>query len=81
MLGLAQRKVGSTTRCKILFMGRVIAEANRARYTQEFRLEALRLVGTYQSIAANAAILDLPDQTLHNYSLHWRRLILSIYLR
>lgn len=39
----------------------------RARYTQEFKLEALRMVGAGQSIAAVAAILGLSSQTLHNW--------------
>ena len=43
----------------------------RARYTLEFKLEAVRLVGAGQSIAAVAAALGLADQTLHN----WLRLI------
>ena len=36
----------------------------RARYTLEFKLEAVRLVGAGQSIAA---ALGLADQTLHNW--------------
>lgn len=39
----------------------------RARYTLEFKLEALRLIGAGQSIAAVAATLGLADQTLHNW--------------
>lgn len=39
----------------------------RARYTHEFKLEALRMVGAGQSIAAVAAILGLSSQTLHNW--------------
>ncbi len=39
----------------------------RARYTLEFKLEAVRLVGAGQSIAAVAAALGLADQTLHNW--------------
>lgn len=35
----------------------------RARYTLEFKLEALRLIGAGQSIAAVAATLGLADQT------------------
>lgn len=38
-----------------------------ARYTLECRLEALRLMGTGQSIAALAATLGLADQTLRNW--------------
>ena len=41
---------------------------HRARYTLEYKLEALRLVGTTgQSIAAVAATLGLAEQTLHNW--------------
>ena len=44
-----------------------MGKTNRARYTLEFKLEAVRLIGAGQSIAATAAILGLPDQTLHNW--------------
>ena len=44
-----------------------MGKTNRARYTLEFKLEALRLISAGQSIAATAAILGLPDQTLHNW--------------
>ncbi len=40
---------------------------HRARYTLEYKLEALRLIGAGQSIAAVAAMLGLADQTLHNW--------------
>ena len=40
-----------------------MGETNRARYTLEFKLEAVRLVGAGQSIAAVAAALGLADQT------------------
>jgi len=39
----------------------------RAKYTPEFKLEAVRLVKAGQSIAAVAAILNVADQTLHNW--------------
>ncbi|MEX3628662.1 MAG: transposase, partial [Burkholderia sp.] len=39
----------------------------RARYTLEFKLEAVRMVRTGQSIAAVAQILDIRPQTLHNW--------------
>jgi transposase len=39
----------------------------RARYTLEFKLEAVRLAKTGQSIAATAEILGLAEQTLHNW--------------
>ena len=44
----------------------------RARYTLEYKLEALRLIGAGQSIATVAATLGLADQTvaqLHSKSL------------
>ena len=40
---------------------------HRARYTLEYKLEALRLIGSGQSVAAVAATLGLADQTLHNW--------------
>jgi transposase len=39
----------------------------RARYTLEFKREALRLAKTGQNIAATAKILGLSEQTLHNW--------------
>lgn len=39
----------------------------RAKYTLEFKLEAVRLVQTGQSIAAVSASLGIADQTLHNW--------------
>ena len=42
-------------------------KSRRARYTHEFKLEALRMVGAGQSIAAVAAILGISSQTLHNW--------------
>jgi len=39
----------------------------RARYTLEFKLEAVRLAKTGQSISATAKILGLAEQTLHNW--------------
>ena len=39
----------------------------RARYSLEYKLEALRLIGAGQSIAAVATTLGLADQTLHNW--------------
>ncbi len=41
--------------------------STRARYTLEFKLEAVRLAKTGQSIAATAKILGLSEQTLHNW--------------
>ena len=39
----------------------------RAKYTLEFKLEAVRLVRSGQSVASTAKILGLADQTLHNW--------------
>lgn len=39
----------------------------RARYTLEFKQEAVRLVENGQSIAAVCRTLDLVEQTLHNW--------------
>ena len=41
--------------------------AKRARYTLEFKQEAVRLVETGQSIAAAARSLGVVDQTLFNW--------------
>lgn len=42
-------------------------KATRARYTLEFKLEAVRLVKGGQSAAATAKILGISEQTLHNW--------------
>lgn len=39
----------------------------RARYTQEFMLEAVRMVRGGQSMAAVAKILGISPKTLHNW--------------
>ena len=39
----------------------------RARYTLEFKLEAVRLVKGGQSVTATAKVLGIPDQTLSNW--------------
>lgn len=39
----------------------------RAKYTLEFKIEAVRLAKTGQSIAATAKILGLAEQPLHNW--------------
>jgi transposase len=41
--------------------------AKRAKYTLEFKQEAVRLVESGQTIAAAARSLGLVDQTLHNW--------------
>ncbi len=42
-------------------------KSKRARYTQEFKQEAVRLVEGGQSIAAAARSLELVEQTLYNW--------------
>ncbi|WP_430361773.1 IS3 family transposase [Trinickia sp. NRRL B-1857] len=42
-------------------------KTTRARYTLEFKLEAVRLVKAGQSVAAVAATLDLPAQSISNW--------------
>ena len=44
-----------------------MSERARARYTLEYKLEAVRLAKTGQSIAATAKILGIAEQTLHNW--------------
>lgn len=44
-----------------------MTKATRARYTLEFKLEAVRLVKGGQSAAATAKILAISEQTLHNW--------------
>jgi transposase len=39
----------------------------RAKYTLEYKLEALRLIGAGQSVAVVAATLGISEQTLHNW--------------
>ena len=42
-------------------------KSRRVRFTLEFLLEALRMVGAGESIAAVAAILGFSRQTRHNW--------------
>jgi transposase len=44
-----------------------MAKGTRARYTLEFKLEAVRMVKGGQSLTATAKILGLSEQTLHNW--------------
>jgi transposase-like protein len=44
-----------------------VTKATRARYTHEFKLEAVRLVKGGQSMAVTAKILGIAEQTLHNW--------------
>ena len=44
-----------------------MTKASRARYTLEFKQEAVRLVENGQSIAAAARTLGVVDQTLFNW--------------
>ena len=47
-----------------------MTKATRARYTLEFKQEAVRLVESGQSVAAAARTLDVVEQTLS----HWVKL-------
>jgi transposase len=44
-----------------------MSQGKRARYTLEFKVEAVRLVQSGQSIAAVSRVLGIADQTLHNW--------------
>lgn len=44
-----------------------MSKTKRARYTLEFKQEAVRLVEGGQSIAAVAKVLGIAEQTLHNW--------------
>ncbi len=44
-----------------------MSQSKRARYTLEYKAEAVRLVRSGQSIAAVARTLGVADQTLHNW--------------
>ena len=44
-----------------------MAKSSRARYTLEFKHEAVRMVKSGQSLAAVSKILGIADQTLHNW--------------
>jgi len=44
-----------------------MSQSKRARYTLEYKTEAVRLVRSGQNIAAVAKTLGIADQTLHNW--------------
>lgn len=44
-----------------------MSQSKRARYTLEYKAEAVRLVRNGQSIAMVARTLGIADQTLHNW--------------
>lgn len=44
-----------------------MAKSTRARYTLEFKLEAVRLVKVGQALSVTAKVLGISDQTLHNW--------------
>lgn len=44
-----------------------MARSSRARYTLEYKLEAVRMVKGGMSLAAVSKILGIADQTLHNW--------------
>ena len=43
-----------------------MTKSKRARYTIEFKLEAVRMVKSGQSLAVVSKVLGVSDQTLHN---------------
>jgi len=45
-----------------------MAKLSRARYTLEFKLEAVRMIKGGQSLAAVSKILGIAGQTLHNWA-------------
>ena len=44
-----------------------MTKSTRARYTLEFKLEAVRMVKGGQSLAVVSKVLDISGQTLHNW--------------
>ena len=44
-----------------------MTKGTRARYTHEFKLEAVRMVKGGQSVAVTGKILGIAEQTLHNW--------------
>ena len=44
-----------------------MTKTTRARYTLEFKLEAVRMVKSGQSLAVVSKVLDISGQTLHNW--------------
>ena len=44
-----------------------MTKSKRARYTIEFKLEAVRMVKGGQSLAVVSKVLDISDQTLHKW--------------
>ena len=44
-----------------------MTKTKRARYTIEFKLEAVRMVKGGQSLAVVSKVLDISGQTLHNW--------------
>jgi transposase len=44
-----------------------VTKSTRARYTLEFKLEAVRMVKGGQSLAVVSKVLDISGQTLHNW--------------
>jgi len=44
-----------------------VTKSKRARYTLEFKLEAVRMVKGGQSLAVVSKVLDISGQTLHNW--------------
>lgn len=66
-LDLAPRKTYPLLSVLILASKTDTTKTNRARYTLEFKREAVRLVGGSQSIAAAARTLGVVEQMLFNW--------------
>ena len=60
-------EVGPITRCIILYVGGFLMKKKVVRCSLESKLQAVRLVCAWQSIAAVTAALGLEDQNLNNW--------------
>jgi transposase-like protein len=57
-------------------MSKKSQDQHRARYTLEFKLEAVRLVKAGQEASVTARVLGMPKQTLSNW-VRWLRRVNS----
>ena len=48
-------------------MSKKFEDKRRAKYTQEFKVEAFRLVKAGQEASVTAQVLEVPNQTLSNW--------------
>jgi transposase len=57
-----------------------MTKTSRARYTLEFKQEAVRLVENGQSVAAMARTLGVDDRTLFNWvKAHWQGKLTGVW--